>query len=444
MRSDDVDERARDYWATCLRTRLVSTDGVSACSSTEMVNRTRNMLLADLKAIQHLVTLTIARINDLSITARLPVEVLMHIFSTLAECDPPSSKPLKGSKKPHLGWINATHVCRRWRHVALSAPALWTNVGAPQTGPWMNEMLARSKQVPFTLSACVTSDPEGLHLSGNEHTGERSPFEYGTEVLASLTHPAPMLESLTLDDATGSTVLRRDIFACDLPRLRRVAIRKCEGIHWDAPYLRNLTDLELGFERNVQTAELLALLKESPMLEILKIARRRLSTPRTDLPDEKVSLPSLKEFSLDCRADGQCAELLARLVVPSTARRIFKFYLPEAAHSQCIIALATGFIDATGVASRPSPSQVQIHHDKCPRHNQLKLSLFLESEEKHSRLSLQWNTSSSALSAHDIAAVQQLLGSFDARRLTFVGVTSQGLDDAIHSVFKDSFSRLPR
>ncbi|TFY74933.1 hypothetical protein EWM64_g9080 [Hericium alpestre] len=429
-----------------------------------MVNRTRNMLLADLKAIQHLATLTTARINDLSITAWLPVEVLMHIFSTLTECDPPSSKSLKDSKsgkKPHLGWINATHVCRRWRQVALSVPALWTNVRALQTGPWMNEMLARSKLVPFTLSVCIAGDPEacgivlkavgpeyishmkGLHLFGKGHKSDGSLYEYGTEVLANLKHPAPMLESLVLNNVTGSAVLRRDIFACEVPRLRRVAIRKCEGIHWDAPYLRNLTDLDLSFDQNCQTAELLALLKESPMLETLKIAWRKPRAPRTDLPNEKVSLPSLKQFCLDCRADAQCAEFLACLITPSTAQRTFKFYSPDAVQSHRIISLATGFVDATGVASRPSPSQVQINYDKGPRHSQLKLSLVLESEEKHPCLSLLWGTSSSALPAHDIAAVQQLLGSFDARRLTFVAVVSEGIDAALRSVFKDAFSRLP-
>ncbi|TFY74932.1 hypothetical protein EWM64_g9081 [Hericium alpestre] len=403
MDPDNFDNNARDYWTACLRTRLVSTDGVTAFSSMEVINRTHTMLLADFKAVQHLATLTMARISGLAITARLPVEVLLHIFTILTECNPPSLQPRRSRKACKkfevLGWINVTHVCQRWRQVALSAPGLWTNVGVPQAGIWMDEMLARSKQVPFTLSACIPNDPcvrsvvlraidakyvsrmKHLHLSGTEHTDGRPHTATTSEVLAGLTHPAPMLESLILDDVTGSTVLRPDIFARHLPRLRCFAISRCEGLHWDAPYLRNLTDLELGFDKNFKTAELLTLLRVSPLLENLRITRRGPSDQRTALPDEKVSLPSLKRFFLDCRADAQCADLLERLVIPPTARRKFIFFHPVPAHSQRLIALATEFTDAAGSLHQHAPAQVQTQFDKGPHYSELKLNLFFHLDQ---------------------------------------------------------------
>ncbi|TFY73861.1 hypothetical protein EWM64_g10151 [Hericium alpestre] len=425
-----------------------------------MVNCTRDMLLTELKAIQHLVTLTVARVNDLSITTRLPVEVLTHVFSILAECDPPSPEPLKGDRsgdKAHLGWITATHVCRRWRHVALSAPALWTNIGAPQTGPWMDEMLARSKQVPFTLSACITRDHKvcdavlkavsanymsrmkDLHLEDIE---EGSLDDRRLEVLANLKHPAPMLESLTLDDVTKSKILRPHIFARKMPRLHRFIIRECDGVHWGAPYLRNVTDLELDIGEPFSLAKLLAVLKESPLLENLRIIRGAVSPRERPLPRGNVSLFSLKTFSLHSCVDTPCVEFLDNLTIPPTARKEFEFKAENAEVAPRIISLATSFVKTAGIASRPAPSKMQFNRMDSGRCD-IAMLVWLEENDADVRpqLSLRWTSVSNYPAADNIAA-GQLLDSFDVRKLTDLSITAEGFRYALYDTFHNAFSKM--
>ncbi|TFY77205.1 hypothetical protein EWM64_g6805, partial [Hericium alpestre] len=471
-----ISEGARDHWTKCLRARQVSTDGVSAFSAMETVEHTRNGLLADLEAIQHLVTLTVARMNDLSITARLPAEVLMHIFDTLRDCDPPSSKPLLGDKlrpgeKRHLGWISsATHVCRRWRLMALAVPALWTRIGAPQTGPWMNEMLARSKQVPFTLSATITRDDKvcdtvikaagpdfiwrmkGLHLADErikrpcyvfDDITEYGPLvEYRREVLRSLKHSAPMLESLTLDDVTKFETMPSQFFANETPRLRHFAIRECFKLQWDAPYLRGITDLELGLNHvYFSLAKLIALLQESPMLENLKIVGTSFATRTEDLPDGNASLPSLKAFYLDTTADTQCAEFLARLEIPSTAQKELVFRGCDAEQASRVLRLAAAFGYVAEGSSRPSPSEMRFRCDSST------ISLRAQSKAEHGVepgfLAIKWSSTASDPTAHRIAVAGQLFGSFDVRKVTYLSVAAAKLDDELDGVLEDFwFSRM--
>ncbi|TFY75636.1 hypothetical protein EWM64_g8374 [Hericium alpestre] len=471
MHHANFEKRACDYWATCLRTRLVSTDGVSAFSSMETVNRTRDMLLTELKAIQHLVTLTVARVNDLSITARLPAEVLTHVFSVLTECDPPSSEPLKGDRfgdKASLGWITATHVCRRWRHMALSAPALWTNIGAPPTGPWMNEMLARSKQVPFAFSACITRDHKicdavlkavsadymsrlkDLRLSGEEREWsedieELDPGSLGERrlgVLANLNHPAPMLESLTLDAIIK--ILPLHIFARTAPRLRRFTIRECKGVHWDAPYLRNLTDLQLDIAGDLSLAKLLAVLKESPLLENLRaVGRNTVSGER--LPCGNVPLLSLKTLVLHSWADTSCMEFLSSLTIPSAARKDFEFKACNAEVAPRIISLATGVVETTDTISRPTPSKMQLHHDHClSGRSDITMRVWFEAdfEVVQPRLSLRWTSSGTYPAAGHTTAEEQLLGSFDVHKLTDLSMSSEEFGYTLYDTFKNAISKM--
>ncbi|KAI0262748.1 hypothetical protein BC834DRAFT_373710 [Gloeopeniophorella convolvens] len=60
--------------------------------------------------------------------------------------DPPI--PLRVSTSPLLGWIVCSHVCRRWRSLALTTPSLWTVVFLDLGPTWLNQSLSRSRSAP--------------------------------------------------------------------------------------------------------------------------------------------------------------------------------------------------------------------------------------------------------------------------------------------------------
>ena len=93
---------------------------------------------------------TIARYKQdqhaLTPVGRCPVEVLLLIFTICIK-----DAPLKrhGSRVPWEG-VRLTHVCSRWRDVAISCPTLWdiVDLGWPA---WAKELVERSQEAPLTV-----------------------------------------------------------------------------------------------------------------------------------------------------------------------------------------------------------------------------------------------------------------------------------------------------
>lgn len=84
------------------------------------VDDTRTFCYAQISRIeQYLISLNLHR-NTLTPVSRLPEDVLIQIFSAVARvCDQGST--LRGGwevRNPHV-WLVVTHVCRRWREIAL-------------------------------------------------------------------------------------------------------------------------------------------------------------------------------------------------------------------------------------------------------------------------------------------------------------------------------------
>ncbi|KZV61713.1 hypothetical protein PENSPDRAFT_693156 [Peniophora sp. CONT] len=78
-------------------------------------------LTRDADVLKRMLSETHSRINALTPIYRLPPEVLMEVFSTLAEVEPPYIHYHIRT----LGWIHVTHVCRTWRALCLRHTSLW-------------------------------------------------------------------------------------------------------------------------------------------------------------------------------------------------------------------------------------------------------------------------------------------------------------------------------
>jgi len=54
--------------------------------------------------------------------------------------------------------VSLSHVCRRWRHIALRSPKLWTSIGTRDLTPLLPAFIERSQGAPLDVSVCIDSD----------------------------------------------------------------------------------------------------------------------------------------------------------------------------------------------------------------------------------------------------------------------------------------------
>ncbi|KAI0041655.1 hypothetical protein FA95DRAFT_1565161 [Auriscalpium vulgare] len=173
------------------------------------------------------------------ITAALPNETLLHIFSFLCRSYPVSS------------------VSRRWREVACAIPHLWLveiNLG-----------LSRGRE---RLAQAATSSPRPLfifHRDGGKledidmdlisehlfhtHTLEfTQPERFPVNLLRKLIRPAPLLEELFLWIDGEYPV---DFLGNHAPRLKNLSLRGVFGISWTSPIFRGIVELRVHFPYRV-------------------------------------------------------------------------------------------------------------------------------------------------------------------------------------------------
>ncbi|KAI0063860.1 hypothetical protein BV25DRAFT_1801675, partial [Artomyces pyxidatus] len=116
----------------------------------------RRVLTDEVNACRRALTAIRTRSNSLSPAAMLPSDILALIFDSLALAELPGLASHQYRETPNaqhtiLGWITVTHVCSRWRQVALYIPTLWREV-TPELGfAWFNRILTRSQQTPISV-----------------------------------------------------------------------------------------------------------------------------------------------------------------------------------------------------------------------------------------------------------------------------------------------------
>jgi F-box-like len=305
--------------------------GASAFSSTTVVKAAYKRINDEIAGLEAGIRVWKTSYNTLSITARLPPEILSTIFKCVATA--------QHSTYDRLMWINVTHVCTHWRRVALEDPSLWTTIPFSNLR-WANEMLERSKMAPLTvMTDLYAKDSPHMELVQStltkiariqkvSLTQHRSYLLQGLleMVLGDLVEPAPFLESLEVSFNDRSSVHRLppSIFSGEAPRLRQLELRDC-ALTWDMPFLRTLTSLTISFvppAARPSMRQIVASLSNMSNLDIL-VLRDVLPEGSADAAPGEVGdglvarLPQLTYLCIESDVP-EGAFLLARLIYPST------------------------------------------------------------------------------------------------------------------------------
>ncbi|KAI0038242.1 hypothetical protein FA95DRAFT_1613541 [Auriscalpium vulgare] len=267
--------------------------------------------------------------NDQIPVARPPTEVIIHIFTHLAIIDTP--------RCPSLGWLRVTHVCQRWRRVALEDPSLWEgNILCPFPfgDRWANLFFSRSQAVPLTIMkppgsfSMTIAAPREIELFNNNITRIRVlHISTNDNNISMLCQSAPLLDTLdlTLHYNPGMSHSRPPTFpdgllggAAGAPALRHLRLETPGPLPWTSPLFERLISLEVVHRTSAESAlaDIMAALSRMPALEnlVLSLFPRQADAA----PIHPMALPQLRSLVLTTSiASGH--HFLVRIALPATA-----------------------------------------------------------------------------------------------------------------------------
>ncbi|KIM35833.1 hypothetical protein M413DRAFT_428331 [Hebeloma cylindrosporum] len=254
--------------------------------------------------------------NELLPISKLPVEIVTEIFLLHQE----NLKPQGALEKATLDWIRISHVCKRWREIALCCSRLWIHI--PFRHPeWANEMILRS--YPACLIAMASfhseSSPKELETATKffkEHLSR-------VQVLDIWDSSAELVAKLFQDDIKPTSAPYLSILRLGTPRSRKPdspvpnllqivdnrllntsSLREVEALstpNWDLNLFSGLTHLKLGDGSNGQRTqtsqcEFLDALRRMSTLQFLHLNGPFLPAAADGSPLEPVHLSNLRDL----------------------------------------------------------------------------------------------------------------------------------------------------
>ncbi|KAF5378511.1 hypothetical protein D9615_007159 [Tricholomella constricta] len=302
------------------------THGASCHSAPEVKKSAYEQIWREIDSLEASIRALKRRHNALSITARLPPEILSEIFDwTATMLHNESSR-----------WIRTSFVCSHWRRVALGCPKLWRRVSC--TSPeQLKVLLPRTGVVPLEINLSIVTHWTKVEILqglqevhrvrklglARDHNSTRGGWESMAFVLSRLTQPAPLLEELSvvLSASPEYSQLPDNLFTGHAPQLRTLELVGCI-VPNTSPVLTNITSLKLrgtGQVPQISLAELLIMLESLPNIQALELNRVHDSIE----PIRTVHLPHLHH--LDISYDQvTCAALLSCLKYPITTTQKIK------------------------------------------------------------------------------------------------------------------------
>ncbi|KAG6808252.1 hypothetical protein H0H92_004730 [Tricholoma furcatifolium] len=319
------------------------------------------------------------RQNDLTITCRMPPELLVSIFSHVQVLD------ILGDHDPSY-WILHdrtyifSHICSHWREVALSTLTLWSiiNIGDPPA--WSLEMLQRSKTVPLSvLHAGRTVSKEtypvlmhilkshlprikNLLLDSDEYWNEESSFsayEYQAILhllgqhdflrMERLAIIAPPLMTMSWSELNNA-VPRPDSIITQFSSLKRLRLVRY-GINWElSPAfegLKSFMTYRIPESSEPSVAQLLQFISRVPLLETVSIDSIHSHQEISPSNMKYVRMEYLKELFVSCESISIIVSFFDHLILPKNAIRTItvRFLLPHETFGTTALQALTQMLD---------------------------------------------------------------------------------------------------
>ena len=232
-----------------------------------------------------------------------------------------------GGKK-EKATITLTHVCRVWREMFASRSSLWTNFNCADAEK-TRVYLERSKSSPINLRLDRKDGlfPHDPFLQIVPHAVGRfkclfisTTPDHLQDITDYLSHPAPLLEDLTIlaaaEDPSLTTTFATTLFDGDLSSLHDLCLY---SVHTELPWrnMVNLTRFALGYLRQpgVTIGQLLDFFESAPHLLDVQLA---FANPIGVQKGRLVSLAHLRKL-LICGSNPS-SSLLDHLLIPVGAR----------------------------------------------------------------------------------------------------------------------------
>ncbi|KAI0791555.1 hypothetical protein BC629DRAFT_1593154 [Irpex lacteus] len=297
-------------------------------------------------------------LNAISPVTALPPEILATIFdyythehsvSATETCASAMSFSVLDSQRRSC---NVSHVCRRWREIALRTASLWSAILLAQRQPGGREdllsqiFLERSLRTPLDIEI-PWNDPDTqtlqdqlIPLLGRVRTLKIKNISHTRlNLLAQLNCPAPMLETLQicLNHLPGSDAFLAEHFPQELPTLFAGQTPKLKHLDLDlftafsGNRFENLTYLRFDsqtYRAIDEVKRLFAVLEASPYLEQLSLRSCALdpvvqqTIRESDEPiwfsstGERVALHHLRYLDFDCCEPTFVNPLMSQIKVP--------------------------------------------------------------------------------------------------------------------------------
>lgn len=265
---------------------------------------------------------------------RLPAELLLNILDIIL-LPWPSHPPTDGrrdwqTRSPN--WkantrflVTATHVCERWRAIALNAPALWNHVddGDPAR---IRAFLSRSALLPLFA---VLGAPSRIGLFSGALAQRLRRLDIDLTTVSSLPQYAkltmPLLEVLTLVLPDS----HYQALTYDAPALKALAVYGSCG-YWPltSSAFSKLTHLHICAHGLPPTylVDFFHFLSRSSNLEVLHISDFKFLDPRFVVPNGRTSLPYLRTLWMNVTLVSDATSFLSCLVLPRSCRVLVEAY----------------------------------------------------------------------------------------------------------------------